>query len=201
MPLRVLCVVGCASCYTLNATKGTYFNGAKHAVHNGRGIRHCLNPISVSQTDGNSPRYAAAKKKPVYCLKETPLARRKRSPLPLRPRPAPSPPPLIASVSASPFTAGSAARRRAAFTSTPKAKHNPLVVIPGGPGLPHDYLETLEGASKDDRVVVLFDPIGTGNSTALPANVRSTAPDLLGTRCLVAQVTDSRGSARSGPAG
>ncbi|CAM9865221.1 unnamed protein product, partial [Laminaria digitata] len=68
-----------------------------------------------------------------------------------------------------------------------KAKHNPLVVIPGGPGLPHDYLETLEGASKDDRVVVLFDPIGTGNSTALPANARSTAPDLLGTRCLVAQ--------------
>lgn len=38
-------------------------------------------------------------------------------------------------------------------------------------------------------MVVLFDPIGTGNSTALPANVRSTAPDLLGTRCLVAQVT------------
>ena len=42
-------------------------------------------------------------------------------------------------------------------------------------------------------MVVLFDPIGTGNSTALPAKVRNTAPDLLGTRCLVAQVTDIRG--------
>lgn len=76
------------------------------------------------------------------------------------------------------------------LTRTPQqqAGHSPLVVIPGGPGLPYNYLETLEGASKDDRVVVLFDPIGTGNSTALPANVRSSAPDLLGTRCLLAQV-------------
>lgn len=71
---------------------------------------------------------------------------------------------------------------------TVQAKHSPLVIIPGGPGLPHDYLETLEGASKDDRVVVLFDPIGTGNSTALPADVRSSAPGLLGTQGLVAQV-------------
>lgn len=69
-----------------------------------------------------------------------------------------------------------------------QAQHNPVVVIPGGPGLPHDYLETLEGAAKDDRVVLLFDPIGTGNSTALPAGVVSEAPGLLGTASLIAQV-------------
>ncbi|CAM9282013.1 unnamed protein product [Pylaiella littoralis] len=68
-----------------------------------------------------------------------------------------------------------------------KAQHNSLVVIPGGPGLPHDYLETLEGAAKDDRVVILFDPIGTGNSTALPADVAANAPGLLGTASLIAQ--------------
>lgn len=69
-----------------------------------------------------------------------------------------------------------------------QAQHNPLVIIPGGPGLPHDYLETLEGAAKDDRLVVLFDPIGTGNSTALPADVVANAPYLLGTSSLVEQV-------------
>lgn len=57
--------------------------------------------------------------------------------------------------------------------------------------MPHDYLETLEGAAKDDRVVLLFDPIGTGNSTALPADVTANAPDLLGTSSLVAQVSFS----------
>lgn len=62
------------------------------------------------------------------------------------------------------------------------------MIIPGGPGLPHDYLETLEGAAKDDRVVLLFDPIGTGNSTALPADVVAKARSLLGTASLVAQV-------------
>lgn len=70
-----------------------------------------------------------------------------------------------------------------------QAKHNPLVLIPGGPGLPHDYLETLEGAAKDDRVVVTFDPIGTGNSSALPAEATSA---LLGTTSLVAQVNTIR---------
>lgn len=62
------------------------------------------------------------------------------------------------------------------------------MIIPGGPGLPHDYLETLEGAAKDDRLVVLFDPVGTGNSTALPAEVVEKAPGLLGTASLIAQV-------------
>lgn len=66
-----------------------------------------------------------------------------------------------------------------------QVNHHPLVLIPGGPGLPHDYLETLEGAATDDRVVVTFDPIGTGNSSALPAEGAS---ELTGTSSLVAQV-------------
>lgn len=72
--------------------------------------------------------------------------------------------------------------------NTNQAQHNPLLIIPGGPGLPHDYLETLEGAAKDDRVVLLFDPIGTGNSSALPADMAANSPNLLGTASLTAQV-------------
>lgn len=62
--------------------------------------------------------------------------------------------------------------------------------------MPHDYLETLEGASKDDRVVVLFDPIGTGNSTSLPADARSGASGILGTQGLVAQVIQKHNTSR-----
>lgn len=70
-----------------------------------------------------------------------------------------------------------------------QAQHNPVVIIPGGPGLPHDYLETLEGAAMEDRVVVLFDPVGTGNSSALPSvDAAADSPNLLGTSSLVAQV-------------
>lgn len=46
-----------------------------------------------------------------------------------------------------------------------KAQVRPVLLIPGGPGLPHDYFETLEGLVKTDRRVVEFDPIGTGQST------------------------------------
>ncbi|CAM9234051.1 unnamed protein product [Ectocarpus sp. 13 AM-2016] len=69
-----------------------------------------------------------------------------------------------------------------------KAQHNPVVIIPGGPGLPHDYLETLEGAAMEDRVVLLFDPVGTGNSSAIPSvDAAADSPNLLGTASLVAQ--------------
>ncbi|CAM9879426.1 unnamed protein product, partial [Hapterophycus canaliculatus] len=63
------------------------------------------------------------------------------------------------------------------------------IIIPGGPGLPHDYLETLEGAAKDDRVVLLFDPIGTGNSSTLPTDIAANSPNLLGTASLIAQAS------------
>mmetsp|Transcript_4172 Transcript_4172/g.12155 ORF Transcript_4172/g.12155 Transcript_4172/m.12155 type:complete len:392 (-) Transcript_4172:75-1250(-) len=47
-----------------------------------------------------------------------------------------------------------------------KAKANPLLIIPGGPGLPHDYLETLEGVAGAGapRRVIDFDPLLTGKS-------------------------------------
>jgi pimeloyl-ACP methyl ester carboxylesterase len=47
---------------------------------------------------------------------------------------------------------------------------NPLVLVPGGPGLPHDYLETLEAVVESDRRIISFDPIGTGQSSkSLPS--------------------------------
>ncbi len=42
-------------------------------------------------------------------------------------------------------------------------KQTPLVVVPGGPGFPHDYLETLS-ALADERPVVFYDPLGCGRS-------------------------------------
>lgn len=42
----------------------------------------------------------------------------------------------------------------------------PLLCIPGGPGLPHDYLEPLL-ALADERPVVVYDQIGCGRSTRL----------------------------------
>jgi len=44
------------------------------------------------------------------------------------------------------------------------SKVRPLLVIPGGPGLPHDSLETIEAVAKTDRQVLEFDPLGTGQS-------------------------------------
>ncbi|TRZ75451.1 MAG: alpha/beta fold hydrolase [Bacteroidetes bacterium] len=39
----------------------------------------------------------------------------------------------------------------------------PLLTLHGGPGAPHDYLETLE-ALRDDRPVIFYDQLGCGNS-------------------------------------
>jgi len=39
----------------------------------------------------------------------------------------------------------------------------PLLVLHGGPGVPHDYLEPLEGLA-DERPVVFYDQLGCGNS-------------------------------------
>lgn len=43
---------------------------------------------------------------------------------------------------------------------------SPLQCVPGGPGLPHDYLTPLT-ALATERPVVLYDLIGTGRSTRL----------------------------------
>ncbi len=40
----------------------------------------------------------------------------------------------------------------------------PLLVLHGGPGLPHDYLEDLARLSDGGRPVVLYDQLGCGRS-------------------------------------
>jgi pimeloyl-ACP methyl ester carboxylesterase len=48
-------------------------------------------------------------------------------------------------------------------------KVRPLLLIPGGPGLSHEYLDTIEAVAKSNRRVVSFDPVGTGLSSSVPA--------------------------------
>lgn len=40
----------------------------------------------------------------------------------------------------------------------------PLLVLHGGPGVPHDYLENLEALASDSRRVVFYDQLGSGRS-------------------------------------
>lgn len=40
----------------------------------------------------------------------------------------------------------------------------PLLVLHGGPGVPHDYLENLEALASETRPVVFYDQLGCGNS-------------------------------------
>ncbi len=44
---------------------------------------------------------------------------------------------------------------------------SPLVLVPGGPGLPHDYLEPLELLAGAKRRVILYDQAGCGRSGTL----------------------------------
>lgn len=46
----------------------------------------------------------------------------------------------------------------------------PLLVLHGGPGCPHDYLENLANLASEDRRVVFYDQLGCGNSD-LPDDV------------------------------
>jgi len=46
----------------------------------------------------------------------------------------------------------------------PASEKLPLLVLHGGPGFPHDYLEDLSGLADDGRAVVLYDQLGCGNS-------------------------------------
>jgi proline-specific peptidase len=40
----------------------------------------------------------------------------------------------------------------------------PLVILHGGPGAPHDYLENLAALASDDRRVIFYDQLGCGRS-------------------------------------
>lgn len=54
-------------------------------------------------------------------------------------------------------------------TKEKKEGVSPILLIPGGPGLAHDYMETLEALVFHERRIITFDPIGTGQSSrALP---------------------------------
>jgi L-proline amide hydrolase len=44
----------------------------------------------------------------------------------------------------------------------------PLVVLHGGPGVPHDYLLRLTALAATDRAVIHYDQLGAGKSTHLP---------------------------------
>src|SRR5690349_9920199 len=44
------------------------------------------------------------------------------------------------------------------------ASKPPLVCVPGGPGIPHDALETLVPLAPTDRALVMYDPSGSGRS-------------------------------------
>jgi proline-specific peptidase len=46
----------------------------------------------------------------------------------------------------------------------------PLVVIPGGPGMPHDYLAPLAGLAHHGRQVVFYDALGAGKSERPPGH-------------------------------
>jgi L-proline amide hydrolase len=44
----------------------------------------------------------------------------------------------------------------------------PLILLHGGPGIPHGYLRSLEDLARDGRPVIVYDQLGCGKSTRLP---------------------------------
>ena len=54
------------------------------------------------------------------------------------------------------------------LTGSPAAGKAPLVVVHGGPGCTHDYVDSFKDLADDGRVVVHYDQLGNGRSTHLP---------------------------------
>jgi L-proline amide hydrolase len=50
----------------------------------------------------------------------------------------------------------------------PRAGALPLIVLHGGPGMAHNYLQNLSALTDTGRTVILYDQLGCGNSTHLP---------------------------------
>lgn len=50
----------------------------------------------------------------------------------------------------------------------PRAGALPLIVLHGGPGMAHNYLQNLRALTDTGRTVILYDQLGCGNSTHLP---------------------------------
>jgi L-proline amide hydrolase len=53
-------------------------------------------------------------------------------------------------------------------TGSPDAGRAPLVVLHGGPGCTHDYVDSFAGLAGTGRAVVHYDQLGNGRSTHLP---------------------------------
>jgi L-proline amide hydrolase len=53
-------------------------------------------------------------------------------------------------------------------TGTPDGAKPPLVLLHGGPGAAHDYLERFAGLAEGGRAVIHYDQLGCGKSTHLP---------------------------------
>ena len=49
----------------------------------------------------------------------------------------------------------------------------PIVVLHGGPGFSHDYMDPLKDLAGNNRPVILYDQIGNGRSTRLPGKPTS----------------------------
>jgi L-proline amide hydrolase len=55
------------------------------------------------------------------------------------------------------------------ITGTLNAPHPPLIVLHGGPGCTHDYVDSLKNLAATGRAVIHYDQLGNGHSTHLPA--------------------------------
>ncbi len=55
-------------------------------------------------------------------------------------------------------------------TGSLSAEKAPLVVLHGGPGCTHDYVDRFKDLSNDGRAVIHYDQLGNGKSTHLPNN-------------------------------
>jgi L-proline amide hydrolase len=49
-----------------------------------------------------------------------------------------------------------------------KASKKPLVILHGGPGASHDYVDSIKAVARQGRAVVHYDQLGCGKSTHLP---------------------------------
>lgn len=45
-----------------------------------------------------------------------------------------------------------------------EGEHTPLLILHGGPGVPHDYLENLEALASETQRVIFYDQLGCGRS-------------------------------------
>src|SRR2546430_14251234 len=50
----------------------------------------------------------------------------------------------------------------------PDSRLAPIVLLHGGPGATHDYLDAMRGLAAGGRAVVQYDQLGNGRSTHLP---------------------------------